>query len=116
MDTPNYKLVNGELVDLTSEEKESILAEWDSAKLPSLPDAENYQVRAWMIRGGKDPEIVPQIIKQVITDAIEQKEALMRWDYAVKIPRDFPLVDIIGSEMNLTPEQIDIAWNDILKL
>ena len=85
-------------------------------RLSLYPSAESYQVRAWMIRGDLDPDAVPQIISQVITDAKEKKEALMRWDYAVKIPRDFPLVDIIGSQMNLTPMQIDAAWADILKI
>lgn len=80
------------------------------------PDAENYQIRAWMIRGDFDPDVVPQIISQVITDEKEKREALMRWDYAVRIPRNFPLVNIIGSQMGLSPEQINSAWPDILSL
>jgi hypothetical protein len=40
----------------------------------------------------------------------------MRWDYAVRVPRDFPLVDVIGAQMGLTPEQIDAAWPSILEL
>jgi hypothetical protein len=78
--------------------------------------AENYQVRAWMIRGGLDPDLVPTIIAQVVPDGPERKEALMRWDYAVRVPRDFPLVDVIGAQMGLTPEQIDAAWPAILEL
>jgi len=80
------------------------------------PPAEAYQVRAWMIRGGMDPDLVPAIIAQVVPDGPQRKEALMRWDYAVRIPRDFPLVDVIGAQMNLTPQQIDAAWPDILDL
>jgi hypothetical protein len=80
------------------------------------PPAESYQVRAWMIRGGMDPDLVPQIIAQVVPDGPQRKEALMRWDYAVRIPRDFPLVDVIGAQMNLTPQQIDAAWPEILTL
>lgn len=103
-----------------SEFYESIIKLWadniENAPKPPLQPAENYQVRAWMIRGGMNPSQVPQIINQVVAEGSEREEALMRWDYAVKIPRDFPLVDIIGAEMNLTPEQIDIAWSDILKL
>jgi hypothetical protein len=85
-------------------------------RLTLYPSAEAYQVRAWMIRGGMDPDLVPQIIAQVVPDGPQRKEALMRWDYAVRIPRDFPLVDVIGEQMNLTPEQIDAAWPDILAL
>jgi hypothetical protein len=85
-------------------------------RLILYPSAESYQVRAWMIRGGLDPDLVPQIIAQVVPDGPQRKEALMRWDYAVRIPRDFPLVDVIGAAMNLTPEQIDAAWPEILTL
>lgn len=99
---------------------EAIMEQWIDAMLemptPVLPDAENYQIRAWMIRNDLDPDAVPQMISQLITDAKEQKEALMRWDYAVRIPRNFPLVNAIGAQMNLTPEQIDAAWPDILSL
>ena len=95
---------------------EELQEAWDNRPPEPLPDAENYQIRAWMIRGDLDPDAVPQIISQVITDAKEKKEALMRWDYAVKIPRNFPLVDIIGLQMGLTPEQINAAWPDILSL
>ena len=83
---------------------------------PSLPNAENYQIRAWMIRNDLDPDAVPQMITQLVTDAKERKEALMRWDYAVRVPRNFPLVDAIGAQMGLTPEQIDAAWPDICGL
>ncbi len=69
-----------------------------------------------MIRGGMDLDRVPAIIAQVVPDGPQRKEALMRWDYAVRIPRDFPLVDVIGAQMNLTPEQIDAAWPEILTL
>ena len=85
-------------------------------RLILYPSAESYQVRAWMIRGGLDPDLVPQIIAQVVPDGPQRKEALMRWDYAVRIPRDFPLVNVIGAQMGLTPEQIDAAWPEILTL
>jgi hypothetical protein len=71
----------------------------ENAVKPPLPPAENYQVRAWMIRGGMDPDLVPAIIAQVVPEGPQRKEALMRWDYAVRIPRDFPLVDVIGGHM-----------------
>jgi hypothetical protein len=99
-------------------EADALAAGLTYAPAPTAPlaAAENYQVRAWIIRGGMDPDLVPQIIAQVVPDGPQRKEALMRWDYAVRIPRDFPLVDVIGAQMNLTPEQIDAAWPDILAL
>jgi hypothetical protein len=99
--------------------------EWVTPEPPTrdalYPHAENYQVRAWMIRGGLDPDLVPQIITQVVPEEvpegeINRKEALMRWDKAVRVPRDFPLVNVIGAYMGLTPEAIDAAWEDIRKL
>jgi hypothetical protein len=116
METPTHKMVNGELVELTPDERDAIIEQWNNATPPPLPPVEAYQVRAWMIRGGMDPDLVPAIIAQVVPDGPQRKEALMRWDYAVRIPRDFPLVDVIGEQMNLTPEQIDAAWPDILTL
>jgi hypothetical protein len=91
-------------------------AEIAAERLTLYPSAESYQVRAWMIRGGLDPDLVPTIIAQVVPDGPQRKEALMRWDYAVRIPRDFPLTNVIGAAMNLTPEQIDAAWPEILTL
>ena len=99
---------------------EALITLWTDTVLstppPSLPNAENYQIRAWMIRNDLDPDAVPQMITQLVTDAKEQKEALMRWDYAVRVPRNFPLVDSIGAQMGLTPEQIDAAWPSIVAL
>jgi hypothetical protein len=98
--------------DIIDKTRAEIAAERLSLYLP----AESYQVRAWMIRGGLDPDLVPTIIAQVVPDGPQRKEALMRWDYAVRIPRDFPLVNVIGAQMKLTPEQIDAAWPEILTL
>jgi hypothetical protein len=95
---------------------EELQTAWDNRPSEPLPNAENYQIRAWMIRNDLDPDAVPQMITQLVTDEKERKESLMRWDYAVRVPRNFPLVDAIGSQMGLTPEQIDTAWPDILAL
>jgi hypothetical protein len=37
-------------------------AEIAAERLTLYPSAESYQVRAWMIRGGLDPDLVPTII------------------------------------------------------
>lgn len=99
---------------------EELMEQWIDAALAmppaSLPNAENYQIRAWMIRNDLDPDAVPQMISQLVTDEKERKESLMRWDYAVRVPRNYPLVDAIGAQMGLTPEQIDAAWPSIINL
>lgn len=120
IDNPTTTDDSGNRFSPGSEVYEAAIQRWADAMAntpkPPLPVAENYQIRAWMIRGNMDPDEVPQIIAQVVPDGPERKEALMRWDYAVRIPRDFPLVDVIGSQMGLSPEQIDAAWNDIITL
>jgi hypothetical protein len=63
-----------------------------------------------------DPNLVPAIISQVVPDGPQRTKAMMRWDYAVKVPRDFLLVDVIGAQINLTLTQIDAAWPEILAL
>jgi len=103
-----------DIIDKTADE---VAAE----RLTLYPSAESYQVEAWMIRGGLDPDLVPQIIEQVVPEVvppggINRKEALSRWRKATRVPRDFPLVNVIGAAMNLTPEQIDAAWPEILTL
>jgi hypothetical protein len=122
---PYVLIVNGDTLltepALTAEQQMKLEAAWKTGAFSDeLPPAENYQVRAWMIRGGMNPDAVPAIIAAVVPESvpggINRAEALMRWDYAVRVPRNFPLVNVIGSQMGLTPEQIDAAWPDILKL
>ena len=95
---------------------EELQEAWDNRPSEPLPNAENYQIRAWMIRNDLEPDAVPQMISQLVTDEKERKESLMRWDYAVRVPRNFPLVNAIGAQMGLTPEQIDAAWPSIVAL
>ena len=114
-------IVNGQTVTMSDADRLATLDRWAGelllVKKPQLPDVENYQVRAWMIRGGLDPDSVPQIIAAVVPEdmpgGINRAEALMRWEYAVRVPRDFGLVNVIGAQMGLTPEQIDNAWGAI---
>jgi len=92
---------------------------WEIIANPPMPlgHCHAYQLRAWMLRGGLDPESVPAIIASVVPvsvpGGIGRAEALMRWEYATSIPRPFPLVDVIGAIMGLSPAQIDDAWPTI---
>jgi hypothetical protein len=80
------------------------------------PEAEMYQIHEWMHDNGLDPDAVPQIISAAFPPGLERKKALSRWNKAVRVPRDHPLVDVIGTRLTppLTPEQIDAAWGAIL--
>lgn len=77
------------------------------------PAAESYQVRAWMIRNGIDPVNIPALITSLTQPGSERDEALMRWEYAVRVPFDHPLVAAIAQQLNLN---VSAIWFDILEL
>lgn len=83
-----------------------------AARKALYPDAEMYQVHDWMHDNGLDPDAVPQIIAAAFPPGLERKKALSRWNKAVRVPRDHPLVNVIGTRLTppLTPAQIDTAW------
>lgn len=80
-------------------------------KLP--PDAEAYQVRAWMIRTGISPDSIPTMIAAAVPEGPQRDEALMRWEFAVRIPKDHPLVALVAAGLNVT---VDSIWWDILAI
>jgi len=114
-DAATHHLLATEAIDLTAA---TLTQGWtiEANATLALGAAESYQVRAWMIRGGLDPATVPTIIAAVVTAGAARDEALMRWEYATRIPRDFPLVDVIGAQMGLTSAEIDAAWPDIQQI
>ena len=83
------------------------------AKGSLTPDAESYQVRAWLIRNGLDPASIPALITSLTVPGAERDEALMRWEYAVRVPFDHPLVAAIAQQLNLN---VSAIWFDILDL
>ena len=80
-------------------------------KLP--PDAEAYQVRAWMIRSGFSPASIPTMIAAAVPEGPQRDEALMRWEFAVRVPKDHPLVAVVSAGLGVT---VDSVWWDILAL
>jgi hypothetical protein len=83
------------------------------AKSSLTPDAESYQVRAWLIRNGINPADIPALIASLTAPGAERDEALMRWEYAVRVPFDHPLVAAIAQQLNLN---VSAIWFDILDL
>ncbi len=77
------------------------------------PDAESYQVRAWLIRNGIDPASIPALITSLTQPGAARDEALMRWEYAVRVPSNHPLVGAIAANLGLNVETI---WPSILEL
>jgi len=72
-----------------------------------------HQVRVWMIRRGIPLSSVPQMIAAVTAEGVERDEAMARWEYAVKIPKDHPLVSALAAQLNLDLETI---WWEILAI
>lgn len=82
--------------------------------VPRLPDAEAYQVREWLLKNGIEHASVNALLEAGISDPLQQKLALSRWEYATRIPREHPLTLGIAEGLHLTPEQMDAAWEDLL--
>lgn len=77
------------------------------------PDAEAYQVRAWMIRSGIDLAVVPSMITSAVPVGAARDEALMRWEFAVRVPKDHPLVAVVASGLGVS---VDSIWWEVLAL
>jgi hypothetical protein len=99
---------------LTSDQQLKLESAWKSGGFGNiLQPAESYQVRAWLIRNGIDLTSIPALITSLTQPGPEREEALMRWEYAVKIPANHPLVSTIASNLGLNIETI---WSSILEL
>jgi hypothetical protein len=83
------------------------------AKGSLTPAAESYQVRAWLIRNGVDLATIPQMIESLTPAGPVRVESLMRWEYAVRVPHNHPLVVAVATQLNLNVQSV---WFDILKL
>jgi hypothetical protein len=77
------------------------------------PDAEAYQVRAWMIRSGIPLSVVPTMIANAVPAGPARDEALMRWEFAVRVPKDHPLVAVVASGLGVS---VDAIWWEVLAL
>jgi hypothetical protein len=82
-----------------------------AGKLP--PEAEAYQVRAWLIRNGIDLDTIPSIISASVPEGPQRNEALMRWEYSVRVPMNHPLVAVVAASLNV---QVQSVWWDIIQL
>jgi hypothetical protein len=115
---PYILMVNGDTPltkpALTPEQQLKLEAAWKTGGFDNLlQPAESYQVRAWLIRNGIDLTSIPALITSLTQPGPEREEALMRWEYAVKIPANHPLVGAITTNLGLNIETI---WPSILEL
>jgi len=110
METPTHKMVDGELVELTSEERDAIIAEWNDAPPPPLPDAEKYQVLDWLDDHGITSAHVDAAL-QFIPDETQRRKALLRWHSVNRIPADNAFVIHVAGQLNIDHRE---AWSQIL--
>lgn len=95
------------IADLSSEEIAARLA-------AQFPPATMLQVRVWMARNGINPTTdVPAIIIATYPEGPQRIEALERWEKAVTVPFDHPLVGVIASSLNLNTAEV---WAEVLAI
>ena len=106
----------------------TVVRSWDIINIPEetilenrieiYPNAEMYMIHLWMVENGiTDPDsFIIQIFNSFYTDELDKTKAIIRWKKVSIVPRDHPLVNIVGSYMQppMSPEDIDIAWPNIL--
>jgi hypothetical protein len=80
------------------------------------PDAEAVAVRDWLLdQGITAADVEAQIALMFLDDQLATAKALNRWGYAVRVPRDHPLVVALGEALGFTQAQLDTEWANVLK-
>lgn len=80
-----------------------------------FPDAEAVDVRDWLLdQGITAADVEAQIALIFAEDALAAAKALNRWEYAVRVPRDHPLVVALGNALGFTQAQLDTEWANVL--
>ena len=76
---------------------------------PSVPDAvQPVQLRTWLLYAGKLDMVDTLIASE--PDPLKRREAQQRWDYTLTIPRNHPLVVMIGDALGMTDAEMDAAF------
>ena len=80
-----------------------------------FPDAEAVNVRDWLLDQGITAADVEAKIALIFAgDALAAAKAINRWEYAVRVPRDHPLVVALGDALGFTKAQLDTEWANVL--
>lgn len=88
-----------------------LLTCWQAGTL--APDAQAWQVRAYLIRQGISPARITDLLTSATAEGPEREEALMRWDYVTQIPKSYPLVRAVAQELGL---DLETVWWRILEI
>ena len=109
--SPSWDSVNHtwNVIDLSNEE---IL----NNRKSKYPPVSKLQIKTWLSRNNIDPNQISTIINQVVTDEQQNKEAQIRWAECTTIDRDNELVNVICAILQISADQLDSQWNDILNI
>jgi hypothetical protein len=66
------------------------------------------QLRTWLLYAGKLDMVDTLIASE--PDPLKRREAQQRWDYTLTIPRNHPLVVMIGDALGMTDAEMDAAF------
>ena len=78
---------------------------WKAGTL--TPEAQSYQVRAFLVRHGIALSSIPDLITSLTAEGPEREEALMRWEFVTTFPKTHPLVMAVAQTLQL---DLDEVW------
>jgi len=84
---------------------------WEAGTL--TPNAENYQVKSFLIHHGIELDSIPALIASATAQGPDHKDALMRWHEVPTFPKGHPLVIAVAAALNLN---LDEVWDGILAI
>jgi len=96
-------------------ETRTVLRGWNVVENPPIPspEATPLQVRSFLIRQSISLDTIPALIASAMPEGSAREEALMRWEYALSFPKDYPLVVAVANALSL---DLDQAWASILAI
>ena len=75
-----------------------------------ISEITSRQFRLSLLAAGVDPGLVEQSIIDNVTDPVQQKAALIEWEYANSVQRDNPLVATLGAVMGKSEEELNAIF------
>lgn len=99
---PKISIIN--VIDRTVEEREMLPEEIVSGQNPGVHIVTMRQARLALLQQG----LLPQVQTAINSLPSPQKEAAqIEWDYSSEVHRDKPFVQLLGSALGLSDEQLD---------
>ena len=88
---------------------------WE-APIESVPEnISARQIRLWLVTHNISLSTIENAINS-IEDASQREITKIEWEYAPYVERNHPWLIALAGQLNLTPEQVDIAFIEASKL